>query len=137
MILTNEEAKVLNDKIESEDLKATYLYLVYFSQKLKGVEAKQYDMKPKLSFRYFDGEGKYPFSFIVNQNDILLCIRSKAMHHFGSEFIEQKFIQYGFHHEDKSKNLDTFWYEGDEMRVRIRYLKSLAPIKDLLSNYNW
>jgi len=46
MELTKEEHQAL-EKIQSDKLKGIYLYLIYFSQGLKGIDAKQTDKKTK------------------------------------------------------------------------------------------
>ncbi|MCP4369739.1 MAG: hypothetical protein GY797_16745 [Deltaproteobacteria bacterium] len=122
MELTKEERQAL-EKIQLDKLKGTYLYLIYLSQGLKGIEAKQTDKKTKLSFRYFTKDGQYPFSFIVNNRWLLFYFKGSDLD-FSS--IEKELQQH---------NIDFKYNPSGEITVRIEDEKPLPVIKKLLIDY--
>jgi putative transcriptional regulator len=121
--LTPEERAALG-KIKSEKLKEIYLDLIKFSKELKNIDARQIQSGSKLSFRYVDVSGKYPFSFIVNQYNLLFYIRGLALRNLPS--IEEELEQ---------KNIPFAYNPSGEMQIRIADKEPVEFIKKLLTDY--
>ncbi len=123
MELTPEEQLAL-EKIKSEKLKEIYLELIDFSKKLENVKARQIQSGTKLSFRYFDNDETYPFSFIVNQYHLLFYIKYQALQKMPT--IEQELEQY---------HIPFTYNPSGQMKIRIEDEKPLTFIKKLLTAY--
>ncbi len=121
-----EEEKLALKKLKSERLKAIYLYLVYHSQTLEFFDAKQKDLKTKLSFRYYI-EGttrKHPFAFIVNRKSLLFHF---TKYYQDLETVERELKQNRIRIEDKS-----------DMRITVKIVDDeyIAFIKQYLTEFN-